>query len=40
VAEGHIGLASSAERVEAVGGRLVIAGRPGEGTVATALVPA
>jgi two-component system NarL family sensor kinase len=39
LAEGHIGLASSAERVEAVGGRLVIAGGPGEGTVATAQLP-
>jgi PAS domain S-box-containing protein len=39
LAEGHIGLASSAERVEAVGGRLVIGGGPGHGTVATARVP-
>jgi signal transduction histidine kinase len=40
VAEGHIGLASSAERVEAVGGRLVIGGAPGQGTIATARLPA
>jgi PAS domain S-box-containing protein len=40
LAEGHIGLASSAERVEAVGGRLVIGGAPGQGTVATARLPA
>jgi two-component system NarL family sensor kinase len=40
LAEGHIGLASSAERVEAVGGRLVIGGAPGHGTVATARLPA
>jgi two-component system NarL family sensor kinase len=40
VAQGHIGLASSAERVEAVGGALVIGGGPGGGTVATARVPA
>jgi PAS domain S-box-containing protein len=39
VDEGHIGLASSAERVEAVGGRLVIGGGPGRGTVATARLP-
>ncbi len=40
VAEGHIGLASSAERLEAVGGRLVLGGAPGHGTVATARLPA
>lgn len=40
VAQGHIGLASSAERVEAVGGALVIGGGPGRGTVATARLPA
>jgi PAS domain S-box-containing protein len=40
VAEGHIGLASSAERVAAVGGRLEIGGGPGHGTVATARLPA
>jgi len=39
VAEGHIGLASSAERVEAVGGRFALGGGPGRGTVATALLP-
>jgi len=37
---GHIGLASCAERVEAVGGRLVVEGAPGEGTRVRALVPA
>jgi PAS domain S-box-containing protein len=39
VAQGHIGLASSAERVEALGGRLSITGAPGQGTVATARLP-
>jgi PAS domain S-box-containing protein len=39
LAEGHIGLASSAERVEAVGGRLVIGGGPDQGTVATVQLP-
>ena len=39
VAEGHIGLASSAERVEAAGGRLTLSGGPGEGTIATARLP-
>jgi PAS domain S-box-containing protein len=39
-AEGHIGLASCAERVEAVGGSLAIAPAPGGGTRIRATVPA
>jgi two-component system NarL family sensor kinase len=37
---GHIGLASCAERVEAVGGTLVVEGAPGRGTRVRARVPA
>jgi signal transduction histidine kinase len=37
---GHIGLASSAERVELAGGRLDIDSAPGEGTTVTARLPA
>ena len=37
--EGHIGLASLAERLSAIGGELSLAS-PGEGTVATAAIPA
>ena len=32
LAEGHIGLQSQLERVESVGGRLVIRSAPGDGT--------
>jgi len=39
VAQGHIGLASSAERVEAAGGRFALSGGPGQGTVAIARLP-
>lgn len=37
--EGHIGLASSAERVEALGGRLEIESAPGEGTTLRTTLP-
>lgn len=37
--EGHIGLASVAERLESVGGELELEGRPGEGTTARARIP-
>ena len=37
--EGHIGLASSRERVEAIGGRLELRGGPGAGTTAIAVLP-
>jgi signal transduction histidine kinase len=37
---GHIGLASSAERVELAGGRLDIDSAPGQGTTVTARLPA
>jgi two-component system NarL family sensor kinase len=37
---GHIGLASSAERVDLVGGRLDIDSAPGKGTTVTARLPA
>jgi signal transduction histidine kinase len=40
LAEGHIGLATSAERVAAVGGRLVLEPLPGGGTCARAELPA
>lgn len=39
VAEGHIGLASCAERVESVGGRLEIDSVPGQGTCVRAELP-
>ena len=39
VAEGHIGLASCAERVESVGGRLEIDSAPGQGTCVRAELP-
>ena len=39
-AQGHIGLASVAQRLEAVGGSLELEGSPGGGTVARAVVPA
>jgi two-component system NarL family sensor kinase len=38
--EGHVGLASSTERVEALAGRFEVEGRPGRGTCARALLPA
>ena len=38
--EGHIGLASSAERVEAIGGDFAVAARDGGGTAVTATLPA
>ena len=38
--EGHVGLASSSERVEALAGRFEVEGRPGEGTRARAVLPA
>jgi PAS domain S-box-containing protein len=40
LAGGHIGLASAAERVEALGGRLELLDRPGGGTIARASIPA
>ena len=39
LAEGHIGLATSAERVAAVGGRLALEPLPGGGTCARAELP-
>jgi two-component system NarL family sensor kinase len=39
VREGHIGLASAAERLEAIGGRLELQGGPGAGTTAVAVLP-
>ena len=39
-AQGHIGLASVAQRLETVGGSLELDGSPGAGTVARAVVPA
>jgi signal transduction histidine kinase/PAS domain-containing protein len=39
LAEGHIGLATSVERVAAVGGRLTVAALPAGGTLARAVVP-
>jgi PAS domain S-box-containing protein len=38
--EGHVGLASSAERVEALAGRFEVDSKPGEGTRARAVLPA
>jgi len=38
--EGHVGLASSSERVEALAGRFEVDGKPGRGTRARALLPA
>jgi two-component system, NarL family, sensor kinase len=38
--EGHVGLASSTERVEALAGRFEVEGRPGRGTRARAVLPA
>jgi PAS domain S-box-containing protein len=40
LSEGHVGLASSAERVEAVCGSFELDSRPGYGTVVTAKLPA
>jgi two-component system NarL family sensor kinase len=40
VRDGHIGLASSRQRVEAVGGRLVVVTALGTGTRVTAMLPA
>jgi two-component system NarL family sensor kinase len=40
LSEGHVGLASSAERVEAVRGSFELDSRPGYGTVAIARLPA
>jgi PAS domain S-box-containing protein len=37
--EGHIGLASASQRVEALGGRFDVRSRPGEGTRVSAVVP-
>ena len=39
LAKGHIGLASSSQRVEAVGGRLTLFPTPGGGTTAAATLP-
>ena len=39
LADGHIGLASSTERVESLGGRVEIDSEPGRGTRVTATVP-
>jgi signal transduction histidine kinase len=39
VSGGHVGLASCAERLEAVGGRLELEDRPGGGTLARAWLP-
>jgi len=39
VAEGHIGLASCAERVESVGGSVHVASAPGKGTRVSVLIP-
>ena len=39
VREGHIGLAAARERVDAVGGELVVDSRPGEGTRVRVTVP-
>jgi two-component system, NarL family, sensor kinase len=39
LAQGHLGLATSAERVEAAGGRLELLDRPGGGTIARARLP-
>lgn len=39
VAAGHIGLASQRARIEGAGGRLTVVSDPGEGTVATVLLP-
>jgi signal transduction histidine kinase len=38
--EGHVGLASSTERVEALAGRFEVEGLPGQGTRARAVLPA
>jgi PAS domain S-box-containing protein len=38
--EGHVGLASSSERVEALAGRFEVDGKPGRGTRARAVLPA
>jgi signal transduction histidine kinase len=40
LSEGHVGLASSAERVEAVAGSFELTSRPGFGTVVRARLPA
>jgi two-component system, NarL family, sensor kinase len=40
LAQGHLGLATSAERVEAAGGRLELLDRPGGGTIARVRLPA
>jgi len=37
--EGHVGLASIVQRLEAIGGSLELQARPGGGTVATARIP-
>jgi PAS domain S-box-containing protein len=39
VARGHIGLASAAQRVEALGGRLELESRPGDGASARGVIP-
>jgi len=39
VQEGHIGLASSTERVEAVGGQMEVRSAPGEGTLVRTTIP-
>jgi len=36
---GHIGLASAAQRIEALDGRFELTGRPGGGTIARAVIP-
>jgi PAS domain S-box-containing protein len=39
VARGHIGLASAAQRIEALGGRLELESRPGDGTRVRVVIP-
>ena len=39
VREGHLGLAGSAERAEAVGGRLEVESQPGKGTRLRVIAP-
>jgi PAS domain S-box-containing protein len=39
VARGHIGLASAAQRVEALGGRLELESRPGDGAMVRGVIP-
>ena len=39
LADGHIGLASTAERAEALGGRFAIESLPGKGTTVSVWIP-